>query len=158
MHSFYIRNMYLDNLLREPGGITLDGVAIDIRDIDIPVYFLSTHDDHIAPWAATYRGARLFSGPVRFVVGGSGHIAGVINPPQNNKYGFRVNDDIRGELPPDPDEWQSGAAQCEGSWWPDWISWIGGISRRQVAARVPGSGALSVIEDAPGAYVRQRID
>jgi polyhydroxyalkanoate synthase len=157
MHSFYLRNMYLDNLLCRPGGITLDSVPLDIGEIDIPVYFLSTHDDHIAPWAATYLGARLFSGPVRFVVGGSGHIAGVINPPQNNKYGFRTRDHGQ-NLPADADEWLEGAIQYEGSWWPDWAEWIGGISKRLVDARTPGSGGLPVIEDAPGTYVSQRID
>jgi polyhydroxyalkanoate synthase len=158
MHSFYLRNMYLDNLLCEPGGIELDGVALDIGSIDIPVYFLSTHDDHIAPWTATYLGARLFSGPVRFVVGGSGHIAGVINPPQNNKYGFRVNEGATDNLPSDPEKWLEGATQYEGSWWPDWIEWIRKISRRRIAAHAPGSGPLPVIEDAPGTYVSQRID
>ena len=157
MHSFYLRNMYLDNLLCRPGGITLDGVPLDIGEIDIPVYFLSAHDDHIAPWSATYLGARLFSGPVRFVVGGSGHIAGVINPPQNNKYGFRTRDHGQ-NLPADADEWLEGATQYEGSWWPDWAEWIGGISKRLVDARTPGSGGLPVIEDAPGTYVSQRID
>lgn len=158
MHSYYLRNMYLDNLLCQPGGIELAGEALDIRAVDIPVYFLSTHDDHIAPWESTYLGARLFSGPVKFVLGGSGHIAGVINPPAKHKYGYRVNESSAGSLPTDAEDWLTGATQLEGSWWPDWERWVSQISGSKIKAPTPGSGKLSVIEDAPGSYANQRID
>ncbi len=94
MHSFYLRNLYLKNLLRTPGGITLAGTPIDITKVKVPAYFISTVEDHIAPWQSTYAGARLLQGPVRFVLGGSGHIAGIINPPAANKYGYWVNDKL----------------------------------------------------------------
>ena len=88
MHSFYLRNMYLNNLLKEPGGLEVAGVPIDLSKIKVPTYFISTIEDHIAPWKSTYSGARHFGGNVRFVLGGSGHIAGIVNPPAANKYGY----------------------------------------------------------------------
>ena len=155
MHSFYLRNMYMKNALKEPGGITLGGVPIDLRKIKIPAYFISTVEDHIAPWQSTYLGARLLSGPVRFVLGGSGHIAGIVNPPAAKKYGYWTND----KLPASPNEWQKHAQANEGSWWTDWQAWIdrenGG---ERVPARRPGDGALKVLEDAPGSYVSSRLD
>ncbi len=154
MHSFYLRNMYQHNRLREPGGITLAGVPIDLGKITSPVYFLSTREDHIAPWTATYAGARLPGGPVRFVLGGSGHIAGVINPAESKKYGYWINEN----LPPDPEQWLAGATQNEGSWWKDWLKWARPKSGPKVPARTPGDGKLSVLEDAPGSYVKVRID
>ena len=158
MHSFYLRNMYLANRLREPGGITLAGVPIDISKIKTPLYFISTVEDHIAPWKTTYKGALLPSGPVRFVLGGSGHIAGVVNPPAANKYGFWVRED--GELPPTADEYLQGATQHPGSWWTDWQQWVTSQPKGdvKVPARVPGSGALKALEDAPGSFVKFRLD
>jgi len=153
MHSFYLRSMYQKNLLVEPGGITLDGVPIDLGAIETPCYILSTKEDHIAPWRSTYAATQLYSGPVRFVLGMSGHIAGVINPPAANKYGYWTND----ELPPDPEAWLAGAEAHPGSWWLDWKRWVSRFNGgRRVAARVPGDGALAAIEDAPGSYVRVR--
>ena len=150
MHSFYLRNMYLANKLKDPGGISLDGVPVDIAKIRIPAYFVSTAEDHIAPWKSVYKGARVLSGKVRFVLGGSGHIAGIVNPPAANKYCYWTNP----ALPQDPDEWLGTAARHEGSWWADWQAWIDANNRGiKVAARVPGEGKLHVIEDAPGAYV-----
>jgi polyhydroxyalkanoate synthase len=154
MHSFYLRNMYMKNLLRKPGGITLAGVPIDITKVDIPMYFLSTIEDHIAPWKSTYAGAKLFKGPVRFTLAGSGHIAGVINPPTDNKYCHWTGD----RLPATPDEWFASAQQHSGSWWSDWHDWVSGLDAAKVPARVPGKGGLGVIEDAPGSYVKMRID
>jgi len=154
MHSFYLRNMYLGNKLKDPGGIRLDGVPIDISKIKIPAYFISTAEDHIAPWKSVYKGARVLSGKVRFVLGGSGHIAGIVNPPAANKYCYWTNP----ELLENSDEWLAAAARHEGSWWGNWQAWMdennGGI---KVAARVPGDGKLKVIEDAPGAYVSLRL-
>lgn len=154
MHSFYLRNMYLKNLLREPGGISLAGTPIDMARVKTPAYFISTVEDHIAPWKSTYAGARLLKGPVRFVLGGSGHIAGIINPPAANKYGYWTNE----QLPAEADQWLAGAQQHPGSWWTDWGQWVAGHAGRKVAARQPGgTGKYRPIEDAPGAYVKQRV-
>jgi len=152
MHSFYLRNMYQKNLLSQPGGISMKGVAIDLRHIDIPVYFLSCREDHITPWTSTYKGAKNFGGPVRFVLAASGHIAGVVNPPEGGKYNHFIN----AEMPETPDEWFTGSTEVAGSWWPDWQRWISGFDKTQVPARIPGKGRLKVIEDAPGSYVKVR--
>src|SRR5688572_28512715 len=106
MHSFYLRNMYLQNRLAQPGGIVMNDTPIDVSAVEVPTYFISTIEDHIAPWKSTYIGARLLSGPVRFVLGGSGHIAGIINPPAANKYGYWTND----ALPEGADAWLADAA------------------------------------------------
>jgi polyhydroxyalkanoate synthase len=152
MHRFYLRNMYLENKLKEPGGITMLGVPIDLSEIHMPVYFLSTKEDHISPWRSNYAGTQIVGGPKRYVLGGSGHIAGVINPPSANKYAYWTNE----ELPPTPDEWLAGAEEHKGSWWPDWREWIKPNSGPLVDARMPGDGELEVIEDAPGSYVAVR--
>ena len=150
MHSFYLREMYLANRLKDPGGITLGGVPIDLGKIAIPAYFVSTLEDHIAPWKSTYKGARLLCGPTRFVLGGSGHIAGIVNPPSARKYGYWTGS----ALPESADEWQAQASRNEGSWWIDWQDWIAGLNGPERApARVPGAGALPALEDAPGSYV-----
>lgn len=148
MHSFYLRKMYQENLLKEPGALKLAGSRIDLGRVQVPVYFLSTREDHIAPWQSTYRGTRLFSGPVRFVLGASGHIAGVINPPVANKYGYWTST----ELPEESDAWLEGAERHDGSWWSDWDGWVGEFAEGEVEAREPGKG-LAVLEDAPGSYV-----
>lgn len=156
MHSYYLRNMYLHNKLREPGGLELDGVKIDLSKVKVPTYFLSTAQDHIAMWKGTYEGSQLFSGKNRFVLGGSGHIAGVVNPPAANKYGYWTNE----ELPKSADDWYKGATQNPGSWWTDWQSWVEGQGKEKgqtIDARQPGAGKLSVIEDAPGRYVTAKV-
>ncbi|HEX5802114.1 MAG TPA: class I poly(R)-hydroxyalkanoic acid synthase, partial [Azospira sp.] len=124
MHSFYLRNMYLANRLKDPGGLTLNGVEIDIRKVKTPCYFISAIEDHIAPWKSTYMGARLPSGPTKFVLGGSGHIAGIVNPPAANKYGFWTNDATDGDLPESPEDFLAGATQNAGSWWTHWNQWV----------------------------------
>ena len=149
MHSFYLRQMYQDNLLAKQGGITLAGVPIDLGKIKTPAYFLSTREDHIAPWKSTYRGTQLLGGPKRFVLAASGHIAGVVNPPEGGKYSHWIN----AELPPDPEAWFHGATEMAGSWWPDWHRWITAIDKTTVPAREPGGGKLKPIEAAPGSYV-----
>src|SRR5262249_7819532 len=154
MHSFYLRNMYLKNALREPGAITLDGVPIDLSKITVPAYFASAIEDHIAPWKATYAGPHLLAGKSRFVLGGSGHIAGMINPPAAKKYCYWTNE----ALPETPDEWLAGATQHEGSWGTDWLSWLTPRMGDQVPALVPGNGKAKVIEAAPGSYARMRAD
>jgi polyhydroxyalkanoate synthase subunit PhaC len=153
MHSFYLRNMYHRNVLKNPGGITLANVAIDLRKIEVPLYFLSTREDHIAPWRTTYAGTKLVSGPARFVLAASGHVAGVINPPSANKYGHWTNE----TLAADAETWLNSATYHPGSWWTDWAKWIAGHAGDQVSARRPGSGELKPIEDAPGSYVSVRI-
>src|SRR5687767_8173184 len=150
MHSFYLRNMYLKNRLAVPGGITLDGVPIDLSKVKLPSYFISTVEDHIAPWKTAYRGARYLGGPLRFVLGGSGHIAGIVNPPAANKYHYWVND----SLPPAPEEWFAAAQQIPGSWWEDWQAWI---DRQNGGEKVPARVPQDAIEDAPGSYATQRI-
>ncbi len=155
MHSYYLRNMYLKNALKDPGGIRLGGVPIDLRKIKVPAYFISTAEDHIAPWKSTYLGARILGGPVRFVNGGSGHIAGIINPPAANKYCYWTND----ALPPTPEAWEAAATRHDGSWWTDWQRWIDAQNAgERVPARIPGEGKLKALEDAPGSYVAVRLD
>ncbi len=151
-HLFYLRNFYIKNLLSQPDALELAGVKLDVSRVKTPAYFISTREDHITPWKATYTGARLFSGPVRFVLGGSGHIAGIINPPNRNKYSYSTND----TLTQDPDKWLAAAEEHEGSWWPDWQDWISDFAGEKIKARVPGV-KLGVIETAPGAYVKKRI-
>jgi polyhydroxyalkanoate synthase len=150
MHSFYLRRMYQENDLCKAGAITLMGAPIDLRKIKVPSYLISTREDHIAPWKSTYRGTQLYSGPVRFVLAASGHIAGVVNPPEGGKYSHWVNE----ELPATADEWFAGATELAGSWWPDWQRWIIAQDKAMVPARVPGEGKLPALEDAPGSYVR----
>ena len=152
MHTFYLRNMYQENKLREPNGIELCGEPIDIGKVKIPTFFASAIEDHIAPWKATYRGVHLHSGPVKFVLGGSGHIAGVINPPAKSKYGYWTNS----KNPKDPDAWLDGATHNEGSWWVEWDKWLSKQSGTKVKARKPGDGKLKPIEDAPGSYVKEK--
>jgi polyhydroxyalkanoate synthase len=154
MHSFYLRNMYMNNLLRVAGGITLAGVPIDLSKIAIPTYFVSAIEDHIAPWKTTYAGPQLVSGKSRFVLSGSGHIAGMINPPAAKKYGFWTNDKLPespmpGSRPRSSTKGRGGRTGAPGS-----------IRTRagEVPARIPGKGKLKVIEAAPGAYARIRAD
>jgi polyhydroxyalkanoate synthase len=151
MHSFYLRRMYQENLLSQPGGITLDGVKIDLRKVKTSAFILSTREDHIAPWRSTYAATQLYSGPVKFVLSASGHIAGVVNPP-GSKYGHWTND----QNPPSPDDWLATAEKHESSWWPMWEEWISHYAGGEVPARVPGDGKLKPIEDAPGSYVKMR--
>lgn len=153
MHSYYLRNMYLHNRLIEKDGLELAGVKIDLSAVKVPTYFLSTAQDHIAMWKGTYDGAKNFSGKSRFVLGGSGHIAGVINPPKANKYGYWTND----TLPETADDWYREAKQNDGSWWTDWQNWVIKQDKAQVAKRIPGDHQLVVIEDAPGSYVQEKI-
>ena len=154
MHSFYLRNMYMRNALATPGGIELAGVPIDLTKVAIPAYFISALEDHIAPWKATFGGPQALGGKARFVLSGSGHIAGMINPPVANKYGYWTNETGAGSA----DEWLESAKQHEGSWWPDWRKWLTPHLGKEVTPRVPGKGKLKALEDAPGSYVRLRAD
>lgn len=152
MHSYYLRNMYLNNLLTKPGGITLRNVKIDLRDIDVPTVIVSTKEDHIAPWKSTYVATQLYKGPVKFILGASGHIAGIVNPPAANKYSYWTNT----KNPKEPEDWLAGATPHEGSWWPEWARWIGRHAGGKVPARQPGAGGLPILEEAPGSYVKER--
>jgi poly[(R)-3-hydroxyalkanoate] polymerase subunit PhaC len=151
MHSFYLRNMYQENLLAKAGGISLDGVPIDLRKIGTPSFLLSTREDHIAPWRSTYAAPQLYRGPVKFVLSASGHIAGVVNPP-GGKYGHWENE----KNPPTAEEWLGTATAHPDSWWPAWERWISHYAGGEVPARHPGDGKLTPIEDAPGSYVKVR--
>lgn len=157
MHSFYLRKMYQQNKLVVPGGITIDDTPIDLRKIKTPSFLLSTRDDHIAPWQSTYAATRLYAGPVTFCVSASGHIAGVVNPPKEDKskekYCYWTNPKISAS----PDNWLSSAERHDGSWWPAWREWLADTvpDDKQVAARQPGKG-LQQIEPAPGRYVLSR--
>ncbi len=153
MHSFYLRKMYHENKLVEPGGIVLKETPIDLRRIKTPTFILSTREDHIAPWRSTYAATRLYSGPVRFVLAASGHVAGIVNPPSAGKYCYWTSS----RTPKDPDRWLAAATQHPGSWWPEWRRWLKRYDDGRVPAREPGSGELPPIEDAPGSYVRMRI-
>ncbi len=150
MHSFYLRNMYLKNLLGVPGGITLDGEPIDLSMVKVPSYFISTAEDHIAPWKTTYKGSRHLGGEVRFVLGGSGHIAGIVNPPAAKKYHYWTN-----EAHPDTaDEWFQTATRHPGSWWEDWQAWI---EARNASEKIPARTPTNALEDGPGSYVKLRL-
>jgi polyhydroxyalkanoate synthase len=153
MHSFYLRNMYQENRLVRPGGISIHGEPIDLTQIQTPVFILATKEDHIAPWKSSYAATQLYRGPVKFCLAGSGHIAGVVNPPEAQKYNYWTST----KLPKQPDAWFEAATQQAGSWWPEWDKWAQKFAGGSVAARQPGDGKLKPIEDAPGTYVKERI-
>jgi polyhydroxyalkanoate synthase len=149
----YAQQMLRDNLLKEPGGMEIDGVRLDLGAIQAPLLAVSLKDDHVSAWAATYESAKLWGGPVQFLLGGSGHNAGVINPPSANKHGYWVSDD----MPETAEEWFAVAERQEGSWWPHWQARLSEDGKAEkVPARIPGDGDLEVIEPAPGSYVRNR--
>ena len=152
----YLRGMYQENRLATPGAFEVLGRPIDLADIRIPVYLQASRQDHIAPAVSVYKAMNLFSGPRRFVLAGSGHIAGVVNPPDRNKYQHWINPGRRRHR--SFEEWFAGAEEHPGSWWPDWHRWMSRRSGRRVPARAPGEGGLAPIEPAPGSYVRVRCD
>ncbi len=150
-HAFYLRNCYLENKLSK-GLMTIDDTKIDLGRVNIPVYNLATREDHIAPAKSVFLGSQSFGAPVKFVLAGSGHIAGVVNSPLRAKYQYWTGDAPKGEL----DDWLSTAEEHAGSWWPDWLSWLSTMNGERVPAREPGGGKLAPIEDAPGRYVKVR--
>lgn len=152
-HSFYLRQFYQANALAR-GALNLCGALLDLGRVTMPIYHVATRDDHIAPAPSVFAGAKLFGGPVRFVLAGSGHIAGIINPPERQKYNFWASSEPAVRDVPSVDAWVAQATEVAGSWWPDYASWLSSHSGEQVAARAPGSGRLGVVEDAPGSYVR----
>nr|WP_245513089.1 class I poly(R)-hydroxyalkanoic acid synthase [Enterovirga rhinocerotis] len=151
-HSFYLRNCYLDNKLSR-GEMVVDNVKLDLGQVTIPIFNLATREDHIAPAKSVHLGSKSFGGPVDFVVAGSGHIAGVVNPPAKPKYGYRT-----GALDPDGsfEDWLGAAEEHAGSWWPYWLSWIESQAPERVPAREPGAGKLKPLCDAPGTYVLEK--
>jgi polyhydroxyalkanoate synthase len=151
-HSYYLRNCYLENRLSS-GTMVLDNTLLDLSKVKVPVYNLATREDHIAPAESVLYGSQFFGGPVKYVLSGSGHIAGVVNPPALGKYQYWVNDDIKDVTLAD---WLKGAREHKGSWWPDWRQWLQTIDPEEVPAREAGAAALPPIEDAPGSYVRVR--
>jgi polyhydroxyalkanoate synthase subunit PhaC len=151
-HSYYLRNCYLDNRL-SAGTMVLDNTLLDLSKVKVPVYNLATREDHIAPADSVLYGSQFFGGPVKYVLSGSGHIAGVVNPPAGGKYQYWTNDNIRDVKLAD---WLKGAQEHKGSWWPDWRQWLENLDPEKVPARAVGSAALPPIEDAPGSYVRVR--
>jgi polyhydroxyalkanoate synthase len=151
-HSYYLRNCYLENRLSS-GSMVLDNTLLDLSKVKVPVYNLATREDHIAPADSVLYGSQFFGGPVKYVLSGSGHIAGVVNPPASGKYQYWTNDIIRDTTLAD---WLKGAQEHKGSWWPDWRQWLESIDAETVAARPVGTEARPPIEDAPGSYVRVR--
>ena len=148
-HLFYLRQFYKNNALAK-GELEFGGETLDLSKVTIPIYLQSAKDDHIAPFRSVYKSTRLFGGPKRFIIAGSGHIAGVINPPAAKKYQYWTND----KLPKTVEEWQAGAEEHPGSWWPDWNAWLAPLSGKKIRARKPGDGKLKTLGDAPGSYVK----
>jgi polyhydroxyalkanoate synthase len=151
-HSYYLRNCYLENRL-STGSMVLDNTLLDLSKVKVPIYNLATREDHIAPADSVLYGSQFFGGPVKFVLSGSGHIAGVVNPPASGKYQFWTNDNIKNVTLSD---WLKAAQEHKGSWWPDWREWLASIDAEEVPARTVGTDSLPPIEDAPGSYVRVR--
>ncbi|MGZ8351092.1 MAG: class I poly(R)-hydroxyalkanoic acid synthase, partial [Allosphingosinicella sp.] len=148
----WVKAVLRDNALTRGGALRLGEAAIDLKTVKAPAMIISLKDDHVSAWQATYDGARLLGGDDRFLLGGSGHNAGVINPPSANKHGYWTSE----KMPATAEQWFEGAARKEGSWWPEWQSWLVRDDIERVPARVPGKGKLKVIEPAPGSYVRMR--
>jgi polyhydroxyalkanoate synthase len=149
-HAFYLRQCYLNNSLSK-GKMTIGNVQVDLKTVKVPLYNLATREDHIAPAKSAFLGSKFFGGPVKFVLSGSGHIAGVVNPPNKGKYQYWTGGKPgSGSL----EAWLKKAKEHPGSWWPDWIQWIKSHDGTQVPPREPGGGKLKPIEDAPGRYVK----
>jgi polyhydroxyalkanoate synthase subunit PhaC len=152
-HQEYIKGMYRENLLVKPGGMTVCGVPIDLKTVKTPMFIQAGKEDHIAPARSAFKLTKAFSGETRFVLAGSGHIAGVVNPPSAKKYQHWTGDSAAATL----EDFIASATETKGSWWPDWLAWLTPRSGKQVKPRVPGKGPYKAIEDAPGAYVKERI-
>ncbi|TGP42826.1 class I poly(R)-hydroxyalkanoic acid synthase [bacterium M00.F.Ca.ET.228.01.1.1] len=157
MYVWYLRNTYLENRLREPGAVTTCGEPVDLSKIDVPTFIYGSREDHIVPWQSAYASAPLLTGPLKFVLGASGHIAGVINPPAKKKRSYWTLEGGATTLPEDPEEWLGAAKEVPGSWWPEWTAWLDQYGGKKIKPRAAaGSQDFPVIEPAPGRYVRQR--
>jgi polyhydroxyalkanoate synthase len=151
-HSYYLRNCYLENRL-STGSMVLDNTLLELSKVKVPIYNLATREDHIAPAESVLYGSQFFGGPVKFVLTGSGHIAGVVNPPSLGKYQFWTSDSTKDATLAN---WLKGAQEHKGSWWPHWRDWLRSLDDEEVPARPVGTDDLPAIEDAPGSYVRVR--
>jgi polyhydroxyalkanoate synthase len=155
MYAFYLRELYLGNRLRERGALTMLGERVDLRRLKMPVYVLATREDHIVPWRSAYRTTQLVGGDAQFVLGASGHIAGVVNPPQPVKRSYWTN----AALPDAADAWLAHAREAAGSWWPHWYAWLARhAGRRRKAPATPGDPRHPPLGDAPGTYVTEAVD
>ncbi|WP_241049066.1 class I poly(R)-hydroxyalkanoic acid synthase [Achromobacter xylosoxidans] len=158
--SWYFRNTYLENNLKVPGRAQAAGLPLDLTRLAMPAYIFGSREDHIVPWVSAYASTQVLRGPQRFVLGASGHIAGVVNPPAKKRRSYWVADNMGGAgqpLPGDPNAWQAQAQEKPGSWWPDWAAWLAGHSGKQVKARAKsGNARYRPIEPAPGRYVKVR--
>jgi polyhydroxyalkanoate synthase len=153
MYCWYLRHTYLHDDLKQPGKLTVCGEKLDLARIKAPVFIYGSREDHIVPWKSAYASTRVMSGKKRFVLGASGHIAGVINPPAKKKRNYWTS----AALPADADAWFAGATEVPGSWWPDWAGWLKPLSGALVTApKAPGSRKFAPIEPAPGRYVLQK--
>jgi polyhydroxyalkanoate synthase len=154
LHAYYLRNFCRRNRLVEPGAIKIAGLPLDLGKVTVPSYFLSAREDHITPWKSSYKGARVFGGETRFTLAPSGHVTGIIDPPNGDQRCYLEN----AMTPANPDEWLAGARMEKGSWWPHWDAWVRSVSGDEwVAARTPGGGRVQELTDAPGRYVRARV-
>jgi polyhydroxyalkanoate synthase subunit PhaC len=154
MYCWYVRNLYLENKLREPGNLTMCGVPVDLGSIRLPTYILATREDHIVPWRTAYLSTRHLKGETRFVLGASGHVAGVINPASKNRRSFWTSERLSAAA----EDWLAGAAETQGSWWPNWNAWLEGFAGGERAARRRlGNAEFKAIEPAPGRYVKVRV-
>jgi polyhydroxyalkanoate synthase len=148
-HSFYLRNCYLENKLSK-GEMVVAGETLDLGKVTTPIYNLAAREDHIAPARSVFIGSGFFGGPMRYVLAGSGHIAGVVNPPTKPKYQYWTGGPVTGAF----EDWVAAATETPGSWWPDWISWLRALGPDEVKSRQPGSKRHKPLCDAPGEYVR----
>jgi polyhydroxyalkanoate synthase len=147
-HAFYLRNCYLENRLTK-GEMEVGGVRLDLKKVTIPIFNLAAREDHIAPAKSVFEGSKAFGGKVDYVLAGSGHIAGVVNPVSKPKYQYWTGGAVKGDLK----DWIAKAEEHPGTWWPYWASWIEKQAPKRVPAREPGKGKLKALCDAPGTYV-----
>lgn len=154
VHNFLLRDLYLNNRLAQTNGITINGVTIDLQRVKTLNFFVAAQEDHIALWPSCFAGASLLGGESTFVLGESGHVAGIVNPPGNKKYGYYINPQASLD---DNATWLASAQYHDASWWLCWQQWIGAQSTKSVAARAVGSEAYPVLEPAPGHYVRANL-
>ena len=154
-YAWYLRNTYLENNLSKPGTVTVCGEKVDLSKVSMPVYIYGSREDHIVPIGGAYASTQFLSGKKRFVMGASGHIAGVINPPAKNKRSHWLRED--GKFPKDVSQWISGATERPGSWWNDWSDWLASYAGKKIPSpKAYGKGKYKAIEAAPGRYVKAK--
>jgi polyhydroxyalkanoate synthase len=158
MYCWYLRHTYLENNLVKPGKVTVCGVPLDLRKVDLPTFVYASREDHIVPWHSAYNTVNVLPGKKQFVLGASGHIAGVINPPAKNKRSHWVSPTSAAKLPKTAQAWFDSATEHPGSWWPAWIAWLDAHSGKLIAApKAPGDAQHKPIEPAPGRYVKVKV-